>query len=43
MGNRKKRKKHSDSDMAANEDMKGSIDALTKTMEDGFDTVRAEI
>ena len=43
MGNRKKRKKHSDSDMAANEDMKGSIDALTKTMKDGFDTVRAEI
>ena len=42
MGNRK-RKKHSDSDMAANEDMKGSIDALTKTMEAGFDKVRAEI
>ena len=42
MGNRK-RKKHSDSDMAANEDMKGSIDALTKTVEAGFDKVRAEI
>ena len=42
MGNRK-RKKHSDSDMAANEDMKGSMDALTKTMEAGFDKVRAEI
>ena len=43
MGNRKKRKKHSDSDMAANGDMKGSIDGLIKTMEDGFDSVRAEI
>ena len=43
MGNRKKRKKHSNSDMAVNEDMKGSIDALIKTMETGFDSVRAEI
>lgn len=45
MGNRKKRKKHSDSDMAASEDTKaeGSIDALIKTMEAGFDSVRAEI
>ena len=29
--------------MAANEDMKGSIDTLMKTMQDGFDTVCAEI
>ena len=29
--------------MAANEDMKGSIDALMKTMQEGFDTVRTEI
>ena len=29
--------------MAANEDMNGSIDALIKTMETGFDSVRAEI
>ena len=43
MGNRKKRKKHSDSDMAANKDMKGSIDAVMKTMQEGFDTVCAEI
>ena len=43
MGNRKKRKKHSDSDMAANEDIKGSIDALMKTMQEGFDTVCTEI
>ena len=39
----KERRKLSDSDMAANEDMKSSIDALTKTMEAGFDKVRAEI
>ena len=29
--------------MAANEDMKGSIDALVKSMEAGFDSVRTEI
>ena len=42
MGNRK-RKKHGDSDMAANKHVKGSTDALTKIMEAGFDKVRAEI
>jgi len=29
--------------MAANEDMKGSIDSLIKAMEDGFDLVVVEI
>ena len=49
MGNRKRKKRgsnfsvHSEADMTNEDDVKHSIDALTKTMEAGFAGLHAEL